>query len=71
MNPGQNDWEVSNTDAIIYSNGLLAHDNTGFWNNVCAKKGFHITGELYRTDNFPGKILYYFEVTEMSSSPHL
>jgi hypothetical protein len=67
-NPKQNGWEVSNTDAIISSNsnGLLASDNTGAWLNVFAKKGFPITGQLSRTDNFPGTILYYFEVTIIS-----
>jgi hypothetical protein len=66
-NPEQNCWEVANTDAIISSNGLCASDNTGDWQNVYAKKGFPITGELSRTDSFPGTILYYFEVTNMST----
>jgi hypothetical protein len=71
-NPEQNGWEVSNTDAIISFNGLYASDNTGFiWHNVFAKKGFPISGELSRTDNFPGTILYYFEVTQMSTSAQI
>jgi hypothetical protein len=66
-NPEQNGWEVFNTGAIISSNGLLANNNIGTWRNVIAKKGFPITEELSRKDNFPGTILYYFEVTNMSN----
>jgi hypothetical protein len=67
QNPQQNGWEVSYTRAIISSNGLLASDSTGAWQNVFAKKGFPITGELSRIDKFPGTILYYFEITIMLS----
>jgi hypothetical protein len=66
-NPEKNGWKVPNTDAIISSNGLLACYNTGEWHNVFSKKGFPISGELCRKDNFPGTILYYFEVTQISS----
>jgi hypothetical protein len=65
-NPEENGWEVSNTGAIISSNGLLVSDNTQTWQNVFAKEGFPISGELSCTDKFPGTILYYFEVTLMA-----
>jgi hypothetical protein len=53
---------------MISSNKLIASDNNGFgWGYVSAKKGFPINGQLPRTDNFPGIILYYFEVTIISS----
>jgi hypothetical protein len=45
----------------------LAIDNTGTYQNVYAKNGFPIADELSRTDNFPGTILYYFEITNMST----
>jgi hypothetical protein len=32
------------------------------WHNSYAIQGFPITGENLRTDNFTGKIAYYFEV---------
>jgi hypothetical protein len=68
-NPEQNGWEVSKTDAKISSNGLVASHITKFyWESIYAKKGFPITGELTRTDNFPGTILYYFEVSILRSS---
>jgi hypothetical protein len=66
-NPDENGWEVSNTGAIISSNGLLDSRNTGAYPNIFAKKGFPISDELSRTDNFPGTIVYYFEVTNLTA----
>jgi hypothetical protein len=54
---------------LISSNGLQVSDNTDTMNFpiVFAKKGFPISGELSRKeDDFPGTILYYFEVTQLS-----
>jgi hypothetical protein len=68
-NPEQNGWEFSNTRAMISFNELCVSDNRGTWLNVFAQKGFPISGELTRTDNFPGTILYYFEVTQIATAP--
>jgi hypothetical protein len=66
-NPEQNGWKSSNTNALIFFNGRYASDNSGGDSIVFAKKGFHISGELPRKEsNFPGTILYYFEVTQIS-----
>jgi hypothetical protein len=41
-------------------------NNMGASINIFAEKGFAISGEHYRTDQFPGSIIYYFEVTQKS-----
>jgi hypothetical protein len=67
-NPIKNGWEIFNRSVIISFNGLSARIITGITQSVSAKKGFPITGELSRTNNFPGTILYYYEVTDILSS---
>lgn len=68
MNPQQNEWEVSNTGAIISFNGLCVSVNTGFEQHVFARQGFPISGELCRPDNFPGTVVYYFEVATIAKT---
>jgi hypothetical protein len=52
---------------MISYNGLYASDNTGIlWTDVFAQNGFPISGDLSRPDNFPGTIVYYFEVTQIA-----
>jgi hypothetical protein len=66
-NPLKNGWNRSNTNAIISFNGLQVSDYREHFSIVFAKKGFPISGELSRKeDNFPGTILYYFEVIQIS-----
>jgi hypothetical protein len=66
-NPEQNAWNNSSTNAIISFNGLQASDYREHLSIVFANKGFSISGELARKeDNFPGTIMYYFEVTKIS-----
>jgi hypothetical protein len=36
--------------------------------NIFAKKGFTISGKRSQADNFPGTIIYYYEVKLLSES---
>jgi hypothetical protein len=67
-NPGPNSWNLTKTKTTISANGLEAVNNKDEWLNVFAVKGFPICVEHSREDNFPGTIVYYFEVMEMKSA---
>jgi hypothetical protein len=57
-----------NMVAKISPDGLKVSDNTkrrGL--NVYAEQGFDLSRK-FRKDRFPGTIVYYFEITQMSSS---
>jgi hypothetical protein len=57
-------------EATISEDGLKAN-STAEQNRrqfVFAEKGFAISGEDCRKDKFPGTIIYYFELTKVSSS---
>jgi hypothetical protein len=59
-------WDPSKTDASISKCGLKATSSTHFKGVFAiATKGFAISGEQCRKENFqfPGTILYYYEVT--------
>jgi hypothetical protein len=62
--PTGNAWGRSNAEITISNGGLNASKNTNGWQfrNVYAEKVFPISGEHSREDNFPGTILYYYEV---------
>jgi hypothetical protein len=60
-NPKGNGWEKGNTTATIL--GLKAHNPNKCGRLVFAIEGFAISPEICRKDEFPGTILYYFEVT--------
>jgi hypothetical protein len=45
----------------VATNGLNASSTNGFA-NVFAVHPFPISGPHYRADDFPGTILYYYEV---------
>jgi hypothetical protein len=51
---------------IISPDGLQV-DSIAPFLHVFAEKGFAISGALCRKDNFPGTIMYYYEVTHMAS----
>jgi hypothetical protein len=59
-----NGWSRSNPEITISNCGLNASRNpNGFlFQNVYAEKGFPISGQNSREDNFPGTILYYYEI---------
>jgi hypothetical protein len=67
-NPKENVWNGTNRNATISADGLQASKGTSEWLNLSASKGFAISVEQCRMDHFPGTILYYFEVTQVSSS---
>jgi hypothetical protein len=56
-------WDGSNTAASISECGLKAINNTDDSQWVFATEGYAISGEQCRKENFPGTIVYYFEVT--------
>jgi hypothetical protein len=69
-NPEENRWSRSTTKARIAPNGLKASAK-GYHQCVFAEKGFLISGADCRrqsADNFPGTILYYYEVRLMGTS---
>jgi hypothetical protein len=66
-NPKKNVWDGSNTKATISNDGLNArneYDTIGNRRIVFAEKAFAISGENCRIGQFPGNIIYYFEVTQ-------
>jgi hypothetical protein len=68
-NPRGNGWNKSNTKAIISEDGLQANSSAEQeYQFVYAEKGFGIHWRYSRKVNFPGTILYYFEIPQMSSS---
>jgi hypothetical protein len=71
LNPAGNAWNSTKTKAQISPDGLGAisskTSNDG-WQNVFALERFGISAAQCRQDFYPGTILYYFEVTRMSSS---
>jgi hypothetical protein len=66
-NPPGNAWNKSNTKATISGDGLQANSSVEReYEFVYAEKGFGIHWKYSRKVNFPGTILYYFEITQMS-----
>ena len=71
VNPRENRWssQSANINVGISCDGLKASNtNEHEWLTFYAEKGFAISGENRRMDDFPGTILYYFEVTTDISS---
>jgi hypothetical protein len=69
QNPAENQWGSATTDAIISPDGLTASVALGMpEEHVYAIEGFPIVRRLCRNGNFPGTILYYYEVTEVVPS---
>jgi hypothetical protein len=67
-----NRWKTSKTLAKISEDGLKATDNCCMeYTFVYASQGFSILGETLRKDDFPGTIVYYFEVTQMQANTWL
>jgi hypothetical protein len=67
QNPKANRW--TGAKVKISGNGLKASTRANpFKYYLVAEKGFIISPEHCRKDNFPGTILYYYEVTKMKSS---
>jgi hypothetical protein len=65
-NPEHNIWNSTKTKALISGCGLEAGDNRNEWVNVYAVKGFHISRQHSRkNNNFPGTIVYYYEIIEI------
>jgi hypothetical protein len=62
-----NRWKGSNTNATISTDGLHVKNGTENGLNIFADKGFAISGENYRMDQFAGKIIYYYEVTKKTT----
>jgi hypothetical protein len=63
QNPKGNGLCRPKTKVKISSDGLKAKNiNQNEWHYVFAKKGFAVSGVHSRPDNYPGTILYYFEV---------
>jgi hypothetical protein len=63
QNPHGNGLFRPKTKAKISSNGLKANNvHQNEWHYVFAQKGLAISGVDARLDNYPGTILYYFEV---------
>jgi hypothetical protein len=60
-NPHGNHWDRNNTRATIAADGLHVYVSRGR-QTVYAEQSFPISGLLSRVDEFPGTILYYYEV---------
>jgi hypothetical protein len=58
----RNRWNRTNTGATITADGLNVSNNINGFPNVFAEQPFPISGQLCRMDEFPGTILYYYEV---------
>jgi hypothetical protein len=56
-----NHWNGTHTTATVAADGLNVSITNGF-PNVLAEQPFPISGPLSRMDEFPGTILYYYEV---------
>jgi hypothetical protein len=66
VNPIGNRLNQANCKVKISPDGLKANSNEkNGWQYVFAEQAFCISGEKFWTDNFPGTIMYYFEVMEM------
>jgi hypothetical protein len=67
-NPNGNGWKETKK-VRISRDGLKAIDkNDDVW-PLYAKKGFNISaGAVRKKDNYPGTILYYYEVTRTRAS---
>jgi hypothetical protein len=46
----------------VSSDGIRVCNRTDAWKNLCSMKGFPISGEHFRENQFPGTICYYYEV---------
>jgi hypothetical protein len=68
-NSNGNGWNGLNTNARISKYGLKATSNVGYGKHVFATKGYPISGEQCREENFqfPGTIIFYYEVTITSA----
>jgi hypothetical protein len=69
-NPKGIRWVETKNKAKISEDGLKATSTADRYSRqyVLSEKGFAISGEDCRKDNFPGTIIYYFEVTIASLS---
>jgi hypothetical protein len=67
--PKANYWNRCNKEAIICPQDGLTAANASIKEavNVSAMEGFPIAAELCRNDEYPGTIVYYFEVTNLST----
>jgi hypothetical protein len=61
-NPHANRWNKNNTTAKVAADGLHVSSYTLGSPNVFAEQPFLISGPQCRMDEFPGTILYYYEV---------
>jgi hypothetical protein len=58
-----NRWNGTNTRATVATDGLtVSNTNANEYPNVFAEQPFTISGPQCRMDDFPGTILYYYEV---------
>jgi hypothetical protein len=67
-------WNGAKSEAKISWDGLKARIRSdwfpfyfSYWQYVFANKGFVISEAYSRKDNFPGTIVYYFEVTQIAT----
>jgi hypothetical protein len=63
-NPTGNIWKEPNPNAKISRDGLKLENKQ--LQHVYAEKGFDISGDSRKEDNFTGTIIYYFEVQRTS-----
>jgi hypothetical protein len=63
-----NRWNQSITEVTISADGLQANNKLDFSWTVIAERGFPIyIQRSHQKDHVPGSIVYYYEVTQMSS----
>jgi hypothetical protein len=51
------------------SEGGCQHEPQCQWQHVYAEKGFPVSAEQARKDNFAGALIWYFEVTQTTEDP--
>jgi hypothetical protein len=67
-NPQENRW-AKKTDPMVIVNGLNATNNCKIYHKNCfAVKEFCFTAAACRENDFPGIIIYYFEITKTSTN---
>jgi hypothetical protein len=67
-NPKSNCWSAKSvlSSALISADGLCIIANR--YDGAEAEQGFGISVKNARNDDFPGTILYFFEVTQLTST---
>jgi hypothetical protein len=65
-NPRGNHWNKTTTIATVAADGLRVNNCTDELPNVFAVQAFPIFGPHCRMDNYPGTILYYYEIKAMA-----